>query len=373
MGACRGSSTRSGRRDLRHRGRRLSRGRALLHVDLLQVIGRSATSARGSCSHTRHLLRGTRGAYRLSGGSLGSAPVAGARGPAEWFHSSAAARPTHADMATSRRRRRCFRVGCHWRWWCGLVVGRLVAAGRESAFPAGRGRYRGTARPERGGGAHTTDWSKRHGRKRSAADRRGSASQSGSRHRDNHEDPSIRQKPGDSSSRATSQTLGEPFHRADPPEDHRTRLRARLRMDTKRSALHPHVAGRPRRYSYGHRRRPRRVNGARVDALLRRGLWQPARALTRAACRPSRGRAEGDPRWHTSTTSPMTRSKAHGVDPPAPRYAAEDRSAEEHVDELVEAPVSPRRQPPRRDRIPSAARSSPLRNGGTRCNARRRH
>ena len=226
-------------------------------------------------------------------------------------------------MATSRRRRRCLLVGCHWRWRCGLVVGRLVAEGRESAFPAGRGRCRGTARPERGGGAHTTDWSKGHGRKRPADDRRGTASQSGSRHRDNHEDPSIKRKPGDSSSRATSQTLGEPFLRADPPEDHRTRLRARLRMDTKLSAVHPHVAGRPRGCPYGHRRRPRRINGARVDALLRRGLWQPARALTRAACRSSHGRAEGDPRWRASTTSPLTRSKAHGVDPPAPRCAAE--------------------------------------------------
>jgi hypothetical protein len=195
-------------------------------------------------------------------------------------------------MATPRRRR-CFHVGSHWWWCCDLVAGRFVAEGRESAFAACRGRYRGTARPERCGGAHTTDWSRRHGRKRSADDRRGTATQSGSRQRDNHEDPSIKRKPGDSSSRAPSHTLGEPFLRADPPEDHRTRLRARLRMDAKLSAVHPHVAGRSRGCSYGHRRRPRRVNGARVDALLRRGLRQPARALTRAACRPSRGAPKG--------------------------------------------------------------------------------
>jgi hypothetical protein len=243
-----------------------------LQADSVTVTGLSAASAVGACSHTRHLLRAMRGAYRLSGGSLGSAPVAGARDPAEWPHSNATARPAHAYMAASRRRPHCFRVGCHCRWWCGLVVGRLVAQGRKGALPVDCGRYRSAARPERDCGAHTTQGSKRHRRERSAADRRASASRSGSRHRDSREDPSTRQKPRDSSPRATCQTLGEPFLRAGPPEDHRTRLRACGRMDAERSAVHPHVAGRPRRYPYGHRRRSRRVDGARIGPLLRRDL-----------------------------------------------------------------------------------------------------
>jgi hypothetical protein len=261
-----------------------------------------------------------RDAYRFSSGSLGSAPGAGARDSAEWSHSSPAARPAHAFRATSRRGPRCFRVGCRWRWWCGMVFGRLVAQGRESALPAGSGRYRSAARPERDCDARTTGWSKRHRQGRSATGRRGAASRSGSRHRDSHEDPSIRRKPRDSSSRATSQTLGEPFLRAGPPEDHRPRLRACRRVDTQRSAVHHHVAGRPRRCPHGHRRRSRRGDGARHDPSLRRGLWQPPRALTPGSNMSSRlpPRPEGIRNGTPRRLSPIW-SEAQRVDPPASR------------------------------------------------------
>lgn len=241
-----------------------------LQADSVTVTGLSAASAVGACSHTRHLLRAMRGAYRLSGGSLGSAPVAGAR--------ACVVAPLERHCSTgSRLRGGVAALSSLLCWvslpvWCGLLVGRLVAQGRKCALPVDCGRYRSAARPERDCGAHTTQGSKRHRRERSAADRRASASRSGSRHRDSREDPSTRQKPRDSSSRATCQTLGEPFLRAGPPEGHRTRLRACGRMDAERSAVHPHVAGRPRRYPYGHRRRSRRVDGARIGPLLRRDL-----------------------------------------------------------------------------------------------------
>ena len=52
------------------------------------------------------------------------------------------------------------------------------------------------------------------------------------------------------------------------------------RMDAERSAVHPHLGGRPRRHPHGHWRRSRRVDRTRNDPLLRRGLWQPDHELT---------------------------------------------------------------------------------------------
>jgi hypothetical protein len=210
-------------------------------------------------------------------------------------------------MATSRRRPQLLRVGCRRRWWCVLVVGQLVVQGRRSALPYGRGRYRGTARPERGRGAQAIEWAKRPRGKRTAADRRGAAARSGSRHGNGCEDPSTRRKPRHSGLRATGQTLGEPFLRADPHEDQCTRLRACGRVDAQCSAVHPHVARRPRSHPHGHRRRPRRIDGACIDPIPRRGVWQAPALTPRASPHPSRSPALPPPSARSPTASPPRR------------------------------------------------------------------
>jgi hypothetical protein len=81
-------------------------------------------------------------------------------------------------------------------------------------------------------------------------------------------------------------------------------------MDTERSAVHPHLAGRPRRRSYGHWRRSRRDDGARTDPLLRRGLWRPDHALTPGQhAVPAAAAPEGIRNGATRRSSPVTRSK----------------------------------------------------------------
>jgi hypothetical protein len=206
------------------------------------------------------------------GGTPGADPSAGAGNPTAWSCSSAAARPPHACMATWRRCPHYFRIGCHRRWWRSQVVGPSGQRG-TSALPSRCDPYRSAARPQRSRGAHTPERSKRHRGERSALGRRDTAAQPGSRRRDSHENPSSRPKPHDSSARATDQALRQPILRANPPSDHCPRLRPCDPMDTECSAVHPHLAGRPRGHPHGHRRRSRRVDGTRTGPLLQQGLW----------------------------------------------------------------------------------------------------